>query len=80
VWAPRVHWGHAVSDDLCAWSVWPDALEPSNEGPDAGGCWSGCVVDDAGTPTAVYSGLDPSSSAAVTVCLARGDARIRAIP
>jgi beta-fructofuranosidase len=77
VWAPRVHWGHAVSDDLCAWSVWPDALEPSNEGPDAGGCWSGCVVDDAGTPTAVYSGLDPSSSAAVTVCLARGDATLR---
>jgi beta-fructofuranosidase len=63
VWAPRVHWGHAISDDLCAWSVWPDALEPSAAGPDAGGSapaaalrrrggWSGCVVDDAGTPTA----------------------------
>src|SRR5919202_218942 len=75
-WAPRVHWGHAVSDDLCAWSVWPDALEPSKEGPDAGGCWSGCVVDDAGTPTAVYSGLASGATAPMTVCLARGDATL----
>ena len=75
-WAPRVHWGHAVSDDLCAWSVWPDALEPSREGPDAGGCWSGCVVDDAGTPTAVYSGLASGATAPMTVCLARGDATL----
>jgi len=77
-WAPRIHWGHAVSDDLCAWTMEPDAFGPSADGPDAGGCWSGCVVDDAGTPTAVYSGLDGSGAAAAeNVCLARGDRELR---
>lgn len=76
-WSPRVHWGHAVSDDLCRWEVWADALVPSQEGPDAGGCWSGCVVDDGGVPTAIYSGLAADGAAAESVCVARGDAALR---
>ena len=76
-WAPRVHWGHAVSDDLCSWELWPDALVPADSGPDSGGCWSGCVVDDGGVPTAVYSGLAERGEAAESVCVARGDASLR---
>ena len=76
-WSPRAHWGHAVSDDLCRWETCPDALVPAAEGPDAGGCWSGCVVDDGGVPTAIYSGLAAGGAAAECVCLARGDAELR---
>jgi beta-fructofuranosidase len=74
VWAPRAHWGHAVSSDLVRWTHLPLAFGPSPDGPDAGGCWSGCVVDDHGVPTAVYSGLARMSAfGAESVCLARGD-------
>lgn len=51
----RIHWGHATSRDLVHWTDQPVALRPG-DGPDADGCWSGVVVDDAGTPTIVYSG------------------------
>ena len=74
VWAPRIHWGHAVSSDLVHWTHLQDAFAPSPEGPDSGGCWSGCVVDDGGVPTAVYSGLRQMADfGADAVCLARGD-------
>jgi beta-fructofuranosidase len=63
-----IHWGHAVSSDLVHWEDCPIALAPSAEGPDRDGCWSGCVVDDGGVPTALYTGLEPQ-----TVCLATGD-------
>lgn len=77
VWAPAIHWGHAVSSDLVHWEHLEDALAPSPAGADAGGCWSGCVVDDDGVPTAVYSGLrQPSDYGAETVCLARGDGEL----
>ncbi|MCT9624174.1 beta-fructofuranosidase [Pseudarthrobacter equi] len=51
----RIQWGHATSTDLVTWTDRPVALEPS-PGPDADGCWSGVLVNDAGTPTLVYSG------------------------
>jgi beta-fructofuranosidase len=63
----RMYWGHAVSDDLLRWQELPVALSPLSEGPDAGGCWSGCAVDDGGTPTLVYTGVHPQ-----VVCLATG--------
>jgi beta-fructofuranosidase len=73
-WSPAVHWGHVSSDDLVTWTEHAPAFGPSREGADAGGCWSGCVVDDGGVPTAVYSGLErPSPLGAESVCLARGD-------
>ena len=70
-WAPRLSWGHAVSDDLCSWTYEPDVLVPGEDGPDAGGCWSGCMVDDGGTATAVYSGCAADRDLAESVCLAR---------
>jgi beta-fructofuranosidase len=67
-----IHWGHAVSSDLVHWEDLPIALAPSKNGPDQHGCWSGCVVDDDGVPTAFYTGLEPQS-----VCLATGDDELK---
>lgn len=66
-----IHWGHASSDDLVRWRAEPLALRPTPGGPDAAGCWSGCVVDDAGVATAVYTGLSEESVG--TVCLSFAD-------
>ncbi|MBI5567006.1 MAG: glycoside hydrolase family 32 protein, partial [Chloroflexi bacterium] len=60
-----IHWGHAVSADLVHWHDLPIALTPTPDGPDHDGCWSGCAVDHAGTPTLIYTGVHPQ-----TVCLA----------
>lgn len=63
-----IHWGHAISDDLVHWSDLPVALAPTPGGLDAEGCWSGCAVDNIGTPTLIYTGVHPQ-----VVCLATGD-------
>jgi beta-fructofuranosidase len=63
-----IHWGHAVSEDLVHWEDQPIALAPSKNSPDADGCWSGCIVNDHGVPTAFYTGLEPQR-----VCVATGD-------
>jgi beta-fructofuranosidase len=52
-----IHWGHATSRDLVHWEHLPVALAPTPGGPDADGCWSGCAVDDNGTPTLIYTGV-----------------------
>ena len=67
-----IHWGHAASSDLVHWEDFPVALAPSKEGPDQHGCWSGCVVDDRGIPTALYTAPGPQR-----VCLATGDNDLR---
>ena len=63
----RIHWGHAVSDDLVHWRHLPTALTPTPGGPDARGCWSGCAVVHEGVPTLLYTGIDPQVQ-----CLATG--------
>ncbi|BCM72523.1 hypothetical protein EASAB2608_07857 [Streptomyces sp. EAS-AB2608] len=67
----NVHWGHVSSPDLVRWEHHPIALAPTPGGPDEAGCWSGCVVDDGGVPTAVYTGVDHAHTGLGTICLAR---------
>ncbi len=67
----NVHWGHVSSADLLEWEHHPVALTPTPGGPDEAGCWSGCVVDDDGVPTAVYTGVDRHHTGLGAICLAR---------
>lgn len=72
----RIHWGHVSSEDLLQWTVEPAALTPREGYPDSFGCFTGCIVDDAGTPTAVYSAVTDRSGAS-DVVLARADRHLR---
>ncbi|MEA2525042.1 MAG: beta-fructofuranosidase [Thermomicrobiales bacterium] len=69
LWA-EMHWGHAVSDDLLHWQDLPVALAPTPDTCDRDGIFSGCTVDDGGTPTILYTGVDGPNQA---VCVATGD-------
>lgn len=51
-----MHWGHAMSRDLVHWTHLPAALEPGPGSYDAGGVFSGCIVDNDGEATALYTG------------------------
>jgi beta-fructofuranosidase len=68
-----IHWGHAESKDLVHWEHRPVALAPTPGGPDADGCWSGCTINNNGTPTFVYSGFQKNLAYQVP-CLATGSA------
>ncbi|HZA03460.1 MAG TPA: glycoside hydrolase family 32 protein [Propionibacteriaceae bacterium] len=68
----NVHWGHVRSTDLLQWTEQPVALAPRPGGMDAAGCWSGCIVDDDGVPTAVYT-ANPDHAWNATVGIARSD-------
>ena len=68
----NMHWGHAVSDDLAHWRHLPIALAPTPDSPDCGGIFTGCMVDDDGTPTAIYTGVNDDYSRQVQ-CLAFGN-------
>lgn len=70
-----VVWGHASSTDLLTWDYHPIALRRRPGMIDALGCWSGCVVDDHGVPTAVYSAVRERAGDA-TVALARSDRQL----
>ena len=71
-WHGNVHWGHVSSTDLLRWEHHPVALLPRPGMIDAAGCWSGCVTDDAGVPTAVYT-ANPNDARHAVVALARSD-------
>ncbi len=73
----NVHWGHVSSTDLLHWTEQPVALTPRPAGIDAAGCWSGCVVDDDGVPTALYT-ANPDHAGNATVGLARSDRTMEA--
>ncbi|MCX9077889.1 MAG: glycoside hydrolase family 32 protein, partial [Candidatus Methanoperedens sp.] len=68
VWGD-IHWGHAVSEDLIHWSDLPIALAPTPGGPDEGGCFSGCAVNN-GLPTLIYTGVAGARNEIQTQCIA----------
>lgn len=53
----RPSWGHLVSDDLVRWQRRPTALSPTPGGPDADGCFSGCVVVAGDEAVLAYTGV-----------------------
>lgn len=57
-WQWGLVWGHAKSADLVTWQHLPVALEPSADGPDRHGCFSGCaVLAGDGSPALLYTGV-----------------------
>lgn len=67
-----MHWGHVSSTDLLHWQEHPVALSPRPGLIDGAGCWSGCIVDDDGVPTAVYT-ANPDHPRNAVVAPARSD-------
>ncbi|MEO1290875.1 MAG: glycoside hydrolase family 32 protein, partial [Chloroflexota bacterium] len=65
-----IHWGHAVSDDLVHWQDMPLALIPTPDTYDERGVWSGCLVDDDGVATILYTGVQGGLYEEQTVCIA----------
>lgn len=57
----NIHWGHACSKDMLHWKHLPIALWPDPKGADAGGCFSGCIVDNSGIPTMIYTAVYPEA-------------------
>lgn len=66
VWG-NMHWGHAVSPDMIHWKHLPIALAPTPGGADKDGVFSGCIIDNNGVPTVLYTGTKPEVQ-----CLATG--------
>lgn len=67
-WGP-MHWGHAVSDDLCTWDYMPCALAPDEE-YDPSGCFSGTAIDLLnGKMLLLYTGVKGNQRQ----CIAIGD-------
>ena len=58
-WDWRLEWGHASTADLATWRHEGIALTPTPGGPDAAGCWSGCLVQGGPceAPTLLYTGV-----------------------
>lgn len=55
-WWGRMHWGHAVSEDLVHWEHKKIALYPSRR-QDRDGCFSGSAVEYEGTMYLFYTGV-----------------------
>ncbi len=55
----KKYWGHTISKDLVYWEHLPIALAPSYELGE-NGCWSGCCVNNDGTPTIIYTSVGPN--------------------
>src|SRR6201993_1414152 len=61
-----MHWGHATSPDMIHWQHEPVAIAPTPNGWDRDGVFSGSIVLDGNTPTAIYTGVAPPATPAGT--------------
>ena len=59
---PRVHWGHAVSEDLAHWRDLPYAIYPNPEER----CYSGATLVEADRVIAMYHGVGVGNMVAVS--------------
>jgi beta-fructofuranosidase len=66
VWGD-MHWAHAISPDMIHWRHLPIALAPTPGWADADGCFTGSAVDDHGTATFIYTGVQKSSPELATL-------------
>jgi beta-fructofuranosidase len=71
-----IKWGHISSPDLVHWQQEPIALTNRPGELDQHGCWTGCMIDDDGVPTAIYSAVADASGQA-QVLLARSDRHLQ---
>lgn len=60
-------WAHAVSPDMIHWRHLPIALEPTPNGPDAGGVWTGSALADGDRVAVLYTGVVPAPEAEATI-------------
>ena len=65
----NMHWGHAVSEDLVHWDDMPIALAPTDS-YDERGVFSGCMVNNDGVPTILYTGTTGEKYETQVVCIA----------
>lgn len=76
-WGP-MHWGHCKSRDFIRWEYLPAAMAP-DENYDAGGCYSGSAIEDAGEHVLIYTGVidryseGGSHDYRQVQCMAKGD-------
>ncbi len=63
VWGD-MHWAHATSPEMIHWQHEPVALAPTPDGWDRDGVFSGGIVLDGQTPTAIYTGVLPPETPA----------------
>ncbi|MFW5697736.1 MAG: glycoside hydrolase family 32 protein [Fimbriimonadaceae bacterium] len=68
VWG-KPHWGHAVSTDMLNWKEREIALSPG-ESYDAGGCWSGSIVEHQGRYFLFYTGVEEGEKLVQSQCVA----------
>ena len=61
-----MHWAHATSPDMIHWEHEPVAIAPTPDGYDRDGVFSGSIVLDGNTPTAIYTGVAPPATPAGT--------------
>lgn len=53
----KMHWGHAVSDDLLNWEELPIALYPDKDYENTGGCFSGSAIEKDGRLYLFYTSV-----------------------
>lgn len=53
----KMHWGHAVSGDLCSWKHLPVALSPDSRHDRFLGCFSGSAIEKEGRLMLMYTGV-----------------------
>jgi len=62
-----MHWAHAVSPDMIHWQHQSVAIAPTPGGWDRDGVFSGSVVLNGDTPTAIYTGVSPADPSGITL-------------